>query len=107
MPYKNREAFNEYNRRRQAANRAAVDALKDRPCLDCGGGFPPYVMQFDHVPERGKKHQNMSVLYGSRKVSAPGVQAELAKCDIVCANCHAARTYFRRVTNQTRGGVAR
>lgn len=61
------------------------------PCDDCHKFFPSYVMQFDHV--RGRKLHNISDM---GRYSLDSLEAELSKCDIVCSNCHAVRTYFRR-----------
>ena len=67
--------------------------LKSKPCLECGVSYPWYVMQFDHV--RGEKSFNL----GDRRkwTSMARVQAEVIKCEVVCANCHAERTYQRLV----------
>jgi len=47
-------------------------------------------MEFDHV--RGKKLFNLSKPpYNLKRVAA-----EIAKCDLVCANCHRLRTASRR-----------
>lgn len=74
--------------------RELVIAAKARPCTDCGGSFPYWVMDLDHVPERGEKAFNLS----DPGRSAEEVQLELAKCDPVCANCHRERTHQRRVS---------
>lgn len=68
-----------------------VYKAKDKPCADCGGRFPLCVMQFDHV--RGEKFANLSVLRSRGNVQL--ILAEIAKCDVVCANCHAIRTCKR------------
>lgn len=69
-----------------------VRSLKsETPCDDCGGRFPYYVMQFDHV--RGEKIDKVNrMVYTS---SYEAVMEEIAKCDIVCANCHHFRTFWR------------
>jgi hypothetical protein len=67
--------------------------MKERPCTDCDIPYPFYVMQFDHV--RGEKQFNIGADGPSR--SGEQVLEEIAKCDVVCANCHAARTYERLV----------
>jgi hypothetical protein len=50
-------------------------------------------MDFDHAP--GTKTFNIGRDRGSR--SAHVVAAEIAKCEVVCANCHRIRTHYRRI----------
>lgn len=71
--------------------RAMVLAAKERPCVDCGiDWLPAAVMQMDHV--RGEKEFLLSAAtQGS--VSLPRLEAELAKCEPRCPNCHAMRHY--------------
>jgi len=70
----------------------AVNLKEGKPCTDCGGYFPKCCLQWDHVPERGPKLFNLSRGdYGIGKVLA-----EIAKCDLVCANCHVIRTWNRK-----------
>ncbi|OZE35613.1 hypothetical protein CH259_16425 [Rhodococcus sp. 05-2254-4] len=52
--------------------------------------YPYYVMQFDHL---GDKHFNIGQM-GPTSGRARLV-AEIAKCEVVCANCHAERTFRR------------
>jgi hypothetical protein len=68
-----------------------TDAAKNQPCADCQKLYPPYVMQFDHV--RGRKAFTISSK--GMEVSRARLLAEIAKCDVVCANCHAERTHRR------------
>lgn len=75
-------------RARTARNREFLDRVKSRPCLDCKWTFPPECMDFDHV--RGKKLFNVNTQSVSK--AREKVLAEIAKCDLVCANCHAIRT---------------
>ena len=73
--------------------RAWMDALKeDRACADCGGIFPPYVMHWDHLPGH-LKIAEISTMVGTRRREV--VIDELAKCELVCANCHVMRTVVR------------
>ena len=72
-----------------------LDKLKDRPCLDCYERFPPECMDFDHV--RGEKLFGIVEARGSA-IAWQTVLNEIAKCDLVCANCHRMRTYIRRAT---------
>jgi hypothetical protein len=65
--------------------------LDDLECVDCGED-DSRVLQFDHV--RGVKHRDVSQMvtlgYGWSTILA-----EIAKCEIVCANCHTKRTAQR------------
>lgn len=64
---------------------------KSKPCVDCGVSYPYYVMQFDHIGS--DKVAGVGVL--ARTASIERVKAEIAKCELVCANCHAERTWQR------------
>lgn len=73
-----------------------IDALKCKPCMDCGVKYPPYVMDFDHRDPKDKV-ESISVLVLQRNISKARVLEEIAKCDLVCSNCHRERTHHRRV----------
>lgn len=82
--------FAEYNRTRMKDNYRFLSELKNIPCLDCGGTFPSECMDFDHV--RGEKK---FTLRNGMTRSKQTLLEEIAKCDIVCANCHRIRTTAR------------
>lgn len=63
------------------------------PCLDCGKPYPYYVMDYDHV--RGEKTDDISSMT-QHYISFTRIQAEMDKCDLVCANCHRERTFQRQ-----------
>lgn len=71
-----------------------LDTLRKVPCADCGRRYPPYAMDFDHV-EPSTKRDGVTRMIGRSGIRR--ILAEAAKCDIVCANCHRARTYRRRL----------
>jgi hypothetical protein len=66
-----------------------VDSLKSGPCTDCGTHYPPVCMDFDHLPEF-KKTADVSTAR-SRKWSKSRILEEVAKCELVCSNCHRIR----------------
>jgi len=72
--------------------RGIIAETKAVPCMDCGGSFPVVCMDFDHR-DPGTKNHNVSdlVKVGSVRI----LEEEIAKCDIVCANCHRIRTAAR------------
>lgn len=75
--------------------KAMIRKAKDKPCQDCHVAYPWYVMDFDHLPG------NIKLAVPSRLVktgwSVRKIRAELAKCDVVCANCHRERTHKRYI----------
>ncbi len=88
---RNRDAEIERVTRRQQATLAWLRELRSVLCMDCGGTFPPYVMDFDH---RDPKTKPFSLAAGKSLLKNRAVlEAEVAKCDIVCANCHRIRTH--------------
>ena len=68
------------------------DIKEKNPCMDCKISYPYYMMDFDHV--RGTKHANVAELINT--LSNKRLDAEIAKCEVVCSNCHRARTYLRK-----------
>lgn len=62
-------------------------------CADCGYNKHPAALEFDHRPGE-KKLFNIGEKVGSYAIER--IWAEIAKCDVVCANCHAIRTAERR-----------
>ena len=60
--------------------------------MDCGYNLHPAALEFDHV--NGVKLFNIGEQIGS--YSREKLWEEIAKCDVVCANCHAIRTTTRR-----------
>lgn len=81
----------------EGVRRDFILALRDRPCLDCGRRYPPFIMQFDHREPAAKRF----LVCQSWLKSEATILAEAAKCDIVCSNCHRDRTFRRR----TQAGV--
>jgi hypothetical protein len=80
------------------AKRALIEKTKKQPCMDCGHRFPAVCMDFDHVRGPAKKY-TISSAY--RCISMDRLKEEIAKCDVVCSNCHRIRTAAR--PHQQRG----
>jgi hypothetical protein len=94
-----RKSYLKYKVRRQleakkqrSEMRAYVQSLKTAPCTDCNTRYPFYVMDFDHRNE-SEKSGVISRIY--QQGSWARLHEELAKCDLVCANCHRERTHQR------------
>jgi hypothetical protein len=80
-----------------------VIAAKSKLCMDCGfpepgtyDVFPHWVMDFDHRPGT-RKRGNVSAMARDPRFSITQIVNEMAKCDVVCSNCHRDRTYRRQV----------
>lgn len=81
-----------------------INEIKNVSCKDCGNRFHPHAMDFDHL-ESINKHE---ILRPVNKLKAGSGMVrfairfgwdkfleEIAKCEIVCSNCHRMRTYNR------------
>ena len=90
----NSEPAKERVRASRAERKRIIDEAKSRLCADCKNTFPVVCMDFDHRP-------------GVEKVACVGqlnawgapieiILEEIAKCDVVCSNCHRIRTEQRR-----------
>lgn len=87
----NKDLYIARSNARKKQHRAEVDEYKgNTPCIDCGVQYPPYVMDFDHR-DPGEKVSEVGrlVQLGNRQA----IWDEIAKCDLVCSNCHRERTY--------------
>lgn len=81
-----------------ARKKQYIRSLKERtPCADCGGHYPYWVMDFDHL--RDKVFEISDMVFGTCNLRR--LQAEIAKCEVVCANCHRERTHHRAIDKGT------
>lgn len=71
-----------------------LEKIKDKPCLDCGKKYPAWVMDFDHRNGH-EKTASISFLAFRKLANFDKIRDEIAKCDLVCSNCHRERTYKR------------
>lgn len=83
----------DYMKGRLSGRRAIVDAAKAGGCVDCGhvDTDHPEVFDFDHIGDDKSANVGRFVTKGS----VDDLLAEIAKCEVVCANCHRIRTRTR------------
>ena len=87
----NKNQYLERNYRTFQKRKEYIRKVKSRPCADCGIQYPYYVMDFDHREDEVKEIQlNQIVRYSIKQLAR-----EIAKCDVVCSNCHRERTFQR------------
>ena len=84
-------SITEKNRTYRERNRAFVyQYLWTHPCADCGES-DIVVLEFDHL---GDKEESICRLM-TRSRSLTALSTEIAKCEVVCSNCHKKRTAMR------------
>lgn len=89
------------SRKREHEVRMLIRSQKSKPCMDCGVSYPHYVMDFDHLEKGSKKFMLSVAVRDSFKWSNQDVLNEIAKCDLVCANCHRIRTWRRMLDSKS------
>lgn len=115
MAYKNKEDEVAYRRRyylrnKEIMNNRANESRDSRrakiykiinkrksetPCADCKQFYHYTQMDFDHL-ESSEKVSSIANMIGQTR-SLESIETEIAKCELVCANCHRLRHYHRRV----------
>lgn len=94
---KHKERRKTEKRRMSRVRRRWLSYIKKKMgCMDCGYNTHGCALDFDHRPGTVKKFNVCQ--HPTRSVA--GLRAEMAKCDVVCANCHRVRTW-RRMNEQT------
>lgn len=79
-----------------------LEYFRAHPCSDCGE-TDPLVLEFDHLRDKRFEVTNQ---FASRNWQE--ILDEIAKCEVVCANCHRRRTarragYLRAVLSGSSG----
>jgi hypothetical protein len=90
--------YGEGRRQRQKTLLAYIHEIKlARGCADCGYNANAVALDFDHLPGHLKEARLASMAAGATLAK---IKTEIAKCDVVCANCHRIRTAARRSPSQ-------
>ncbi len=95
---KGRENCRQAILRNRLKHRQIIERAKARPCADCNTQFPSCAMDFDH----GDNEKSFAIAKKYHCVSKQKLLNEIAKCDVVCANCHRIRTFNRWVSQGIR-----
>jgi len=93
-----RSAYRAGRKRIIARNQAFKEHhLNRNPCVDCGID-EPVVLVFDHVGDAPKKYSISKMVFDGASIKA--IEAEIEKCEVRCANCHARRHHIERMMLQ-------
>lgn len=92
---RNRERVLRDHKRYYNAHKGIADAGKQRPCMDCGIQYPTCAMDYDHRPDETKVLDICAL--ARRQGNIAKLLNEMAKCDVVCSNCHRWRTHERQM----------
>jgi len=88
---KNKDLTIQRATKRQNQRQLYLNRLKIVPCKDCLIQYNSWQMQFDHRNPEDK----LFGISSFKNVAIDILNSEIAKCDVVCANCHANRTHNR------------
>ena len=83
----------EFSSSARSRKREWMQALKDKPCSDCGIKYHYSAMEYDHINPENK----MGCIAAMQRLTKALILAEIDKCELVCANCHRLRGHNRRV----------
>ena len=88
LHYKRTAAARE--KRKLRNHRFILNYFLTHPCVDCEE-TDPIVLEFDHLDN--KKHCISDLIRHGSQIEK--IQSEIAKCEVVCCNCHRRRTAKR------------
>ncbi len=84
-----KKAVNDWQVKRHKANRQFLNAYKlEKGCVRCGYKEFPEALDFDHIDPTQKAKELSRMPYSTKD----SLLNEMAKCRVVCANCHRAHT---------------
>lgn len=87
--YKNKKKQIAKKQERRVVIQKLIAEKKSVPCVDCGVSYPSFVMDFDHLKDKKFNIAGAPV----KGYSLKKILIEIAKCDVVCSNCHRLRTH--------------
>ena len=91
-----KEQKNLWQRENGRKNREVLNQIKlEAGCRSCGYDKEAVALEFNHLDTTNKK-ANISERAGSWSLTR--LLEEVAKCEVLCANCHRILTHEQRVT---------
>ena len=94
---RNRESLRRGRQRRRVERKEwFIQFKKTLSCSKCGDNRW-YVLDFHHKDKDDKKDHICKLMAGSYAIAK--IMEEIAKCDVLCSNCHRELHYFERIGN--------
>ena len=91
------------NKENYARNKAKVDEIKTTSgCISCGYNSHPAALDFNHIDPSTKKFDVSTRL---QQYCWARLEEEIAKCEVLCANCHRIHTYDNHPTRLHKAGA--
>jgi hypothetical protein len=87
---------------RLAARRFVHQFLLAHPCVQCGE-TDPIVLEFNHLDPTAKAGNLCDLVHG--RSSLARLRAEIARCEVLCANCHQRHTTLVRPVHYKRANA--
>jgi hypothetical protein len=84
--------YQQSNKKITSAKRKYIQQQKSKPCAKCGIQLDPILMDFDHLSNKYKNLAAMTINSYQR------INAEIAKCQVLCIFCHKEKTHFSKKT---------
>ena len=79
-------------RQRRLCNKQKIIERFGNKCFDCGQTFPSCVYDFHHL-DPSAKEMSVATAFGKKEIH---YERELAKCVMLCANCHRIRHHDKK-----------
>lgn len=96
LTHKYPDKYKAINAKNYQARQQLIESQRNKPCMDCGF-YHPGCMQFHHRNPKEKSFKVTDTRY--YHVSVDILLTEIAKCDVICANCHCIRHYNMKGKN--------
>jgi hypothetical protein len=83
-----RESVSQRRSRAIYVKKRELASLLGGKCMRCGFDEHPAALQFHHRDPSAKLFSVSASVFMSKRYSQTEIEAEIEKCDLLCANCH-------------------
>jgi hypothetical protein len=99
--YKNNvEYYRSRDNKRRDGFKQIIREAKDQPCIRCHRKFHFSAMEFHHRGDKKFEIADLPCISSEKKL-----REEMAKCDIICSNCHKIITWIKVTDSPSPDGL--